>query len=262
MFGWTSSKTLCWPSKSKTDSLSSYKVEWTRVHVVKNCLENELDHYLLGEMCAQAAVGVELQSKREHWAANDEDVTPRATQINSLISNELKNLPANNLNCEGILLSLDTLLHNLQCIQINYSRLRGSVTIFSFQMQKIVFSSSDLWTRRWKLLMKWKYPGHQTKGVEKGKTISEYKKERKSFSPKFHFNGTNRNVVRSTSNACRYWSDFCSKLINSLRIQLSESLCMETIELVRVKLFFISFRQELQASLINFSRNTNSIRVL
>ena len=87
----------------KTDSLSSYKVEWTRVQVVKNCLENELDHYLLGEMCAQAAVGVELQSKGEYRAANDEDVTPRAIQINSLISNELKNLPTNNLNCERYL---------------------------------------------------------------------------------------------------------------------------------------------------------------
>ena len=52
----------------KTDSLSSYKVEWTHVHVVKNGPESELDHYLLGEMCAQAAFfGVELQCKREYW---------------------------------------------------------------------------------------------------------------------------------------------------------------------------------------------------
>ena len=87
----------------KTDSLSSYKVEWTQVHVVKNGPESELDHYLLGEMCAQAAVGVELQCKREYWAGNDEDVTPRATRINSLTSDERKYLPTNNLNCERYL---------------------------------------------------------------------------------------------------------------------------------------------------------------
>ena len=49
----------------KTDLLSSYKVEWTHVHVIKNFPESELHHYLLGEICAQAAVGVELQCKRE-----------------------------------------------------------------------------------------------------------------------------------------------------------------------------------------------------
>ena len=54
-------------------------------------------------MCAQAAVGVELQCKREYWAGNDEDVTPRATRINSLTSDERENLPTNNLNCERYL---------------------------------------------------------------------------------------------------------------------------------------------------------------
>ena len=54
-------------------------------------------------MCAQAAVGVKLQCKREYWAGNDEDVTPRATRINSLTSDERKNLPTNNLNCERYL---------------------------------------------------------------------------------------------------------------------------------------------------------------
>ena len=87
----------------KTDSLSSDIVEWTHVHVVKNGPENELDHYLLGVMCAQAAVGVELQCKREHWAGNDEDVTSRATRINSLTSDKPENLPTNNLNCERYL---------------------------------------------------------------------------------------------------------------------------------------------------------------
>ena len=87
----------------QTDTLSSDIVEWTHVHVVKNGPENELDHYLLGVMCAQAAVGVELQCKREHWAGNDEDVTSRATRINSLTSDERENLPTNNLNYERYL---------------------------------------------------------------------------------------------------------------------------------------------------------------
>ena len=44
----------------KTDSLSSYKVEWAHIHIVKNGPESELD-YLLGEMCTKAVVGVKLQ---------------------------------------------------------------------------------------------------------------------------------------------------------------------------------------------------------
>ena len=87
----------------KTDSLSSYKVEWTHVHVVKNGPNSELDHYVLGEMCAQAAVGVELQCKREYWAGNDDHVTTRATGINSLTPGKPENLPTNNLNCERYL---------------------------------------------------------------------------------------------------------------------------------------------------------------
>ena len=35
-------------ANQKTDSLSSYKVEWTHVHVGKNGPESELDYYLLG----------------------------------------------------------------------------------------------------------------------------------------------------------------------------------------------------------------------
>ena len=87
----------------KTDSLSSYKVEWTHVYVVKNGPKSELDHYLLGEMCAQAAVDVEQQCKREYWTGNDEDVTPCATRINSLTFDERENLLTNNLNCEKYL---------------------------------------------------------------------------------------------------------------------------------------------------------------
>ena len=87
----------------ETDSISSYKVEWTHIHAVKNGPESKLNHYLLEEMCAEAVVGVEVQCKCEYWAGNDEDVTPRATRINSLTSDEREYLPTNNLNCERYL---------------------------------------------------------------------------------------------------------------------------------------------------------------
>ena len=54
-------------------------------------------------MCVQAAVGVKLQYKHEYWAGNDEDVAPCATRINSLASDELEDLPTDNLNCERYL---------------------------------------------------------------------------------------------------------------------------------------------------------------
>ena len=213
-------------------------------------------------MCAQAAVGVELQSKGEYRAANDEDVTPRAIQINSLISNELKNLPTNNLNCESYLakfgyLAAQSAVHSNKLFKAK--RIRDDLFISDAEDSLLVEWSMN---KTMKIIDEMKISRSSNQRSWKRKDHWEYKKERKSFSAIFHFNGTNRNLVRSTSNACRYWSDFCSKLINSLRIQLSELLCMETTELVRVKLFFISFRQELKASLINFSRNTNSIRAL
>ena len=113
---------------------------------------------------SQAALDVELQCKCEYWVGNDEDVTPCATRINSityLTSGKIFQLTIWIL--KAILLSLDTLLHNLHCIPISYSRLKRSMTILPSQMQKIAFLSSDLWTRRWKFLTKWKYPGHQNK---------------------------------------------------------------------------------------------------
>ena len=95
---------LCEDLKNrKTDTLNEYFFEWTHVHVVNNGPETELDHYLLGEMRAQAAIGIELQSKREYWANDDEAVAARATRIHDLTSNERKNLPTNNLNCERYL---------------------------------------------------------------------------------------------------------------------------------------------------------------
>ena len=71
--------------------------------------ESELDHYLLREMCAIAPVAVELQCEREYWAGNDEDVTPCATQINRLTSDEQENLPTYNLNCERYLAKFEYL---------------------------------------------------------------------------------------------------------------------------------------------------------
>ena len=95
---------LCTDLKNgRMDTLSEYLVEWKHVHVVKNGPETELDHYLLGEMCVQAAIGVELQCKREYWADDDEATTSRATRLHNLTSNERKNLPTNNLNCERYL---------------------------------------------------------------------------------------------------------------------------------------------------------------
>ena len=58
---------------------------------------------MLGEICAQAAVSLELQYKPEYWAGNSKDVTPRATRISSLTSDEQENLPTKNSNYERYL---------------------------------------------------------------------------------------------------------------------------------------------------------------
>ena len=42
------------------------------------------------------------------------------------------------------------------------------------------------------------------KELKKERLFENIKKEGKSFSAIFHFDGTNRSVVRSTPNACRY----------------------------------------------------------
>ena len=53
-------------------------------------------------MCVHAANGVELQCKREYWAATG-DTNREATQIHLLTSEQRKNIPTNNLNCERYL---------------------------------------------------------------------------------------------------------------------------------------------------------------
>ena len=58
---------------------------------------------LLGEMCFQAAIGVELQCKREYWSDDADAGTARATRIHKLTYKQRKNLPSNNLNCERYL---------------------------------------------------------------------------------------------------------------------------------------------------------------
>ena len=189
----------------KTDSLSSYKVEWTHVHVVKNGPESELDHYLLGEMCAQAAVGVELQCKCEYWAGNDENVTPRATRINSLTSDEPENLPTKNLNCERYLakcgcLAAQSVAHLNKLFKSK--RIRDDLVPSDTEDSRLVERSMN---KTMKILdgMEISWSSKQ-KELKKKRLFENIKKKGKSFSAIFYFNGTNRNVVRSTPNACRY----------------------------------------------------------
>ena len=47
-------------ANKKLDALTAYHVEWTHVNMKDNGPQSDLDHYLLGEMCIQAARGVEL----------------------------------------------------------------------------------------------------------------------------------------------------------------------------------------------------------
>ena len=60
--------------EKKMDSLQDYFVPWTHVNMSANAPSSELDHYLLGEMCIEAAKGVELQCEREYWANNSDNV--------------------------------------------------------------------------------------------------------------------------------------------------------------------------------------------
>ena len=90
-------------AEKKTDTLANYHVEWTHVEIVKDGPQSELDHFLLGEMCLQAAIGVELQCKREYWSDDAEAGAARATRIHKLTYEQRKNLPSNNLNCERYL---------------------------------------------------------------------------------------------------------------------------------------------------------------
>ena len=189
----------------KTDSLSSYKVEWIHVHVVKNGPESELDHYLLGEMCAQAAVGVELQCKCEYWAGNDENVTPRATRINSLTSDEPENLPTKTLNCERYLakcgcLAAQSVAHLNKLFKSK--RIRDDLVPSDTEDSRLVERSMN---KTMKILdgMEISWSSKQ-KELKKKRLFENIKKKGKSFSAIFYFNGTNRNVVRSTPNACRY----------------------------------------------------------
>ena len=83
------------------DTFEAYHVEWTHVRMNKNSPQRDLDHYILGEMCEQAAIGVELQCKREYWS--DESDNLRATAVNKLTSTQRKTLPSHNLSAERYL---------------------------------------------------------------------------------------------------------------------------------------------------------------
>ena len=88
-------------AEKKTDTLIEYHVEWTHVNIEDNVPQSDLDHHLLGEMCIQAAKGVELQYKREYW--NIDDDATRETPLHTLSAEQRKNLPTNNLNAERYL---------------------------------------------------------------------------------------------------------------------------------------------------------------
>jgi hypothetical protein len=85
-------------ANKKLDTLTAYHFEWTHMNMKDNGPQSDLDHYLLGEMCIQAARGVELQCKREYWSSEED--TTSATAIYALHEDQRKNLPANNLNTE------------------------------------------------------------------------------------------------------------------------------------------------------------------
>ena len=53
-------------AEKKMDTLTLYHVEWTHVSMKENGPRSELENFLLEQMCLQAAVGVELQCKREY----------------------------------------------------------------------------------------------------------------------------------------------------------------------------------------------------
>ena len=74
----------------------------------------------------------------------------------SLTSDERENLPTNNLNCERYLAIFGYLAAQSAAYSNKLSKAKRI-------HDDLVFPSSDLWTRRWKFLTKWKYPGYQSK---------------------------------------------------------------------------------------------------
>ena len=92
----------------------------------QNIPSSDLDFYILGEMCKDAAKGVEWE--REYWMECTEGV--RATQMHKLTSDERANLPTNNLNIERYLTKFGYLAGSLLSIQISLIRLNVYVTIW------------------------------------------------------------------------------------------------------------------------------------
>lgn len=82
------------------NTLAKWSVKWTHVNISKMVPETDLDHLIIGEMCLQAAKGIELQCKREYWG---DDTVRRATELHKLTPEERKNLPTNNINAERYL---------------------------------------------------------------------------------------------------------------------------------------------------------------
>ena len=87
----------------KLDTLEEFLVPWRHVQVqdTKMADLSKLEQFVLGKMCHQAAVGVELQCKREYWESPESNPDSlRATRLNLLSAEERSLLPTNNLNTE------------------------------------------------------------------------------------------------------------------------------------------------------------------
>ena len=87
-------------SASKMDTLKDYHVKWTHIEMEKQQPSNNLENYLLKEMCVTAAEGVKMQCAREYWG---DERNPRVTELHKMTSDERKNLPSENLVCERYL---------------------------------------------------------------------------------------------------------------------------------------------------------------
>ena len=54
------------------DTLAEFGVKWTHVKMGKLLPQSDLNQLILGEMCKQASMGVELQCKHEYWGEDSE----------------------------------------------------------------------------------------------------------------------------------------------------------------------------------------------
>ena len=75
--------------------MAQYSISWTHIKVTSSTTPfSELDSFILNRMCVKSAKGTQLQCSREYWDDADNN---RATKLHKLDSEELSNLPTNNL---------------------------------------------------------------------------------------------------------------------------------------------------------------------